>query len=418
MLSSISHANPVNISDESVSRIHVPLRTRSRRNNNGHTISALYDTGAAVSILTPKDFAVIKKHGIITEKLPPPRCNIVDASQNPMTIEGVYRVRLFFKDRPIEAPFLIAPAAAYSIIGLNIIKPLRLVLDPLTCTVDFQDYAAIAAIAALQVDNSTQPQDDIKAFADVRVLRSTTIKARSGRLIKVGLFDANGRRILKPLEGLADMDIMAIAFASDRDGAFSIHVPNADVQDWKIDAHTRIGAAYDINDWTPIDANHAIANVEHAKAKSPLRAHTPKEIDAVRAAITAQVNASVPYLYRQQYIEALMQREHFFSADGNDLGFTNALEHTVDLNDVSPSFAPQFRLPADHLKLIQENVAGWLQAGIIERSTSKYNSPIFCVPKKHGLGMRCVLDYRKVNSKTLSDKYSIRTIDECLEANA
>jgi hypothetical protein len=42
------------------------------------------------------------------------------------------------------------------------------------------------------------------------------------------------------------------------------------------------------------------------------------------------------------------------------------------------------------LKLIQENVAGWLQAGIIEWSRSPYNSPIFCVPKKEGQGLRCV----------------------------
>jgi hypothetical protein len=72
-------------------------------------------------------------------------------------------------------------------------------------------------------------------------------------------------------------------------------------------------------------------------------------------------------------------------------------------------------LPAEHLKLIQENVAGWLQAGIIERSRSPYNLPIFCVPKKEGQGLRCVLDYRRVNSSSFSDRYAVRTIDECLE---
>jgi hypothetical protein len=72
-------------------------------------------------------------------------------------------------------------------------------------------------------------------------------------------------------------------------------------------------------------------------------------------------------------------------------------------------------LPAEHLKLIQENVSGWLQAGIIERSRSPYNSPIFCVPKKEGQGLRCVLNYRRVNSSSFSDRYALRTIDECLE---
>jgi hypothetical protein len=60
-------------------------------------------------------------------------------------------------------------------------------------------------------------------------------------------------------------------------------------------------------------------------------------------------------------------------------------------------------------------VAGWLQIGIIERSRSPYNSPIFCVPKKEGQGLRCVLDYRRVNHSSFSDRYALRTIDECLE---
>jgi hypothetical protein len=65
--------------------------------------------------------------------------------------------------------------------------------------------------------------------------------------------------------------------------------------------------------------------------------------------------------------------------------------------------------------LIQENVAGWLLAGIIEQSRSLYNSPIFCVPKKEGQGLRCVLDYRRVNHSSFSDRYALRTIDKCLE---
>ena len=58
---------------------------------------------------------------------------------------------------------------------------------------------------------------------------------------------------------------------------------------------------------------------------------------------------------------------------------------------------------------------GWLNAGLIERSTSRHNSPVFCVPKKDGAGLRVVLDYRLLNFKSLPDKYSIRTIDQCIE---
>jgi hypothetical protein len=37
------------------------------------------------------------------------------------------------------------------------------------------------------------------------------------------------------------------------------------------------------------------------------------------------------------------------------------------------------------------------------------------VPKREGQGLRCVLDYRRVNSLSFSDRYALRTIDECLK---
>jgi hypothetical protein len=153
-------------------------------------------------------------------------------------------------------------------------------------------------------------------------------------------------------------------------------------------------------------------------AKKPervLREHTKDELEVIRKFITDNVNQTVPYQYRSEYIPMLMAWQHFFSADSLDLGFTDLEQHTIDLKDKDPVFSPQFRLPAEHQKLIQENVAGWLQAGIIERLRLPYNSPIFCVPKKEGLGLRCVLDYRRVNSSSFSDQYALRTIDECLE---
>jgi hypothetical protein len=57
-------------------------------------------------------------------------------------------------------------------------------------------------------------------------------------------------------------------------------------------------------------------------------------------------------------------------------------------------------------------MAGWLQAGITERSRSLYNSPILCVLKKEGQGLRCVLDYRRVNHSSFSERPS-----KLLEAN-
>ena len=53
-------------------------------------------------------------------------------------------------------------------------------------------------------------------------------------------------------------------------------------------------------------------------------------------------------------------------------------------------------MPEEHRKKIIEYASNALENGILEPSRSKYNSPVFLVPKKGGK-MRVVIDYRKVN---------------------
>jgi hypothetical protein len=146
-----------------------------------------------------------------------------------------------------------------------------------------------------------------------------------------------------------------------------------------------------------------------------MQPHTTAEREQIISRIKDSVNCTVPYQYGDDYARMLIAREHFFSADTNDIGSTDLLEHQIDLKTNNPIYCPQFRLPAEHLKHIPENVAGWLQCGIIERSKSNYNSPIFCAPKKDGQGIRTVLDYRMLNSRSLLSLYSVRTIEECIE---
>ena len=43
-----------------------------------------------------------------------------------------------------------------------------------------------------------------------------------------------------------------------------------------------------------------------------------------------------------------------------------------------------------------------------------YNSPIFCVPKKNGSGLRIVQDFRELNAHSHIDKYSMKEISECI----
>jgi hypothetical protein len=127
-----------------------------------------------VSLITLADFEAIKRSGVVIGEIQGMTCQVQNASQQPMQpmkTEGAWRVRLYLKGRPLSAAMIVTNDVAQSIIGMNIIGPRRLVMDPVTCTVDFGDEGVAAALGVLG-------QREEGTIADVRVLRATTIPGR------------------------------------------------------------------------------------------------------------------------------------------------------------------------------------------------------------------------------------------------
>jgi hypothetical protein len=68
---------------------------------------------------------------------------------------------------------------------------------------------------------------------------------------------------------------------------------------------------------------------------------------------------------------------------------------------------------------IQSQIQKLLDNEIIRLSISPYSSPVWIVPKKLDASgkkkWRLVIDYRKLNEKTVEDKYPLPRIDEILD---
>jgi hypothetical protein len=71
-----------------------------------------------------------------------------------------------------------------------------------------------------------------------------------------------------------------------------------------------------------------------------------------------------------------------------------------------PVYWKQFKIPEAHHQSIKQTLDEWLKLGFIKRSNSLYNSPIFCVPKKQGQGLRILQDFRELSQNSHIDKYS------------
>lgn len=101
------------------------------------------------------------------------------------------------------------------------------------------------------------------------------------------------------------------------------------------------------------------------------------------------------------------------------LSFTHRIKHKIRTVDNIPIHTKSYRYPQIFENEVQKQIQKMLKDGIIKESISPYTSPVWVVPKKadaSGLKkFRLVIDYRKLNEKTISDRYPIPDITEILD---
>jgi hypothetical protein len=97
-----------------------------------------------------------------------------------------------------------------------------------------------------------------------------------------------------------------------------------------------------------------------------------------------------------------------------DLGRAKNFTHKIHSKDNNPVYRKQFKIPEPHQNFIETTLDEWLILGVVKRSNSPYNSPLFCIPKKQGQGLRIVQDFQELNNHSHIDKYCMKEITECI----
>jgi hypothetical protein len=88
------------------------------------------------------------------------------------------------------------------------------------------------------------------------------------------------------------------------------------------------------------------------------------------------------------------------------------IEFVIELvPGTAPIFKRPYRMAANQLAEIKEQLQELLDKGYIRPSASPWGAPVIFVPKKDGTQRMCV-DYRSLNEVTIKNKYPLPRIDD------
>lgn len=108
-----------------------------------------------------------------------------------------------------------------------------------------------------------------------------------------------------------------------------------------------------------------------------------------------------------------------FHKNSENLTFSNIVKHTVPTTDNNPVYTKTYRYPQIHKEEVQRQMQDLLKNKIIRPSYSTWSSPVWIVPKKLDASgkqkWRVVIDYRKLNEKTIGDRYPLPNITDILD---
>lgn len=122
---------------------------------------------------------------------------------------------------------------------------------------------------------------------------------------------------------------------------------------------------------------------------------------------------------RQALEEVINKNREVLYCEDDNLTFTHKIKHKIRTTDNIPIHTKSYRYPKVFEEIVRNQVDKLLKDGIVRESISPYTSPVWVVPKKSDASgqkkFRLVIDYRKLNEKTISDRYPIPEITDILD---
>lgn len=155
----------------------------------------------------------------------------------------------------------------------------------------------------------------------------------------------------------------------------------------------------------------------------------PQQNPLNEAQVTCQSNHTKPeHTFRtshlsvnekEQLLSVLNRHGEAFHKPDSNLTCSTVVECSINTVDDIPIHQKVYPYPAAYADEVNKQVKKLLDDGIIRPSRSAWTSPVWIVPKKSDASgekkFRMVIDYRKLNEKTISDRYPMPEINYVID---
>ena len=379
----------------------------------GVTGSWLFDTGASATCISLSEFRKILPENRPTKL--PAMINLSSASADSLNVYGVYNLNLSFNGKNILNPvYVCSNLNQKAILGIDAIEKFGLIYSPLQKSFSFENVSQINSNSFFH----SEMQFPKSACAPLSVVKTVKIPPLTSLSLSVSSLSNEVYRPPPGMLGIAHIGNPSFPLlnggpglvVTNRLGEMTVRVNNCAPTEIEILKDAQIGFLEAINPQMVKRLNNElfVAAIEKndKNFKAPL---LPND----KSAFLSDLHLTVPENERQAYLDLLLKNHDVFSKNKNDLGCATNSTHTIHLTSKAPTYVKQFPVPEAYRSQLEIQVKEWLKMGIVQPTNSPYNSPIFVVPKKDG-SPRYVLDFRKLNANSQTDKYSMKTVEECI----
>ncbi len=376
----------------------------------GQPVRALIDTGSSATILS---FDLFKKIGKVANIPPhsllPVDMLLRDYSGRLIPIGARVILDISWKGESTSVPVYLrseAGSGEQCLLGTNAIIP---------------PGAGVEATAAVEGSKAAYSQQEVV----MSLVKACRIPGRSMSVL-VAQVEGARRDDPNPVVFQPDTELLRqrglqledSLLQPDEDGRVYLSAINPLPDAQKLTACTIIGQSERVY---PSTLNTDVSPNEDVKILS-ISAHNSATLGDEKAAarrreiLEAQVKIAEDDRTPEQ-VESL--RECVFEAAdvfavGDERGEVELVEHRIQTGDYPPIKQPSRRVPHALRVEITRMVNDMLESQVIQEYSSPWASPVLLVKKKDGSPRFCV-DYRRLNSVTRKDVFSLPRIDDLLD---